>query len=276
MNGEAAAFHAGRRLAGLIAAGQLPPELLRQAALGRLALPFGDRLLILVGLAARKDMTGDFARATLARIPAAEVARVADQPGCPAEIREYFRLGETGAGEAQEPATEAAGEGENDEPFRLVEASDEERAELEGAGGGDKEGPKSILQKLAGLKVQERARRAMLGTREERMLLVRDASRVVQRAALGSPRLTESDVEMIAAMRNVDDQVLREIGGSRRWRRSLNIIRNLVNNPRAPADVSLPLMKHLFPPDLRRLAVNHNVQEAVRRGAERALAQRAT
>lgn len=271
MNGEAAAFHAGRRMAGLIAAGQLPPDLLREAALGRLALPFGDRLLILVGLAGRKDMAGEVARATLGRIPAAEVARVADQPECPAEIREYFRLGETGA-----DGEEVLGDEGEDEPFRLVEASDEERAEMGAADGGEQEGPRSILQKLAGLKVQERARRAMLGTREERMLLVRDASRVVQRAALGSPRLTEGDVELIAAMRNVDDQVLREIAASRRWRRSLNIIRNLVNNPRSPADVSLPLMKHLFPPDLRRLAVNHNVQEAVRRGAERALAQRET
>lgn len=266
-------------MAELIAAGHVPPEMLRQAALGRLALPFADRLFILVGLAERKDPAGAFARATLDQLPAAEVARVADQPDCPAEIREYFRLSEAGrlAAERHAEVGAAGGEAANpaeDERFRLVEASEEENAELIGADQNSESGPRSVLQKLAAMKVQERAQRAMLGTREERLLLVRDASRVVQRAALGSPRLTENDAELIAAMRNVDEQVLREIGVSRRWRRSLNIVRNLANNPRTPADLSLQLLKHLFPNDLRRLAANHNVQDAVRRGAERALAQR--
>lgn len=266
MSASEVPFHAGRRLAGMIAAGQLPPELLRQAAQGRLALPFGDRLFILVALARREDAAAEAARQTLARIPAAEVARVADLPDCPAELREYFRL--------DEPVLVGGPEDAGDEGFQLVDASEDERADLTAGGGGDPAAPRSVLQKLAGMKVQERARRAMLGTHEERMLLIRDSSRVVQRAALSSPRLTENDVEMIAAMRNVDEQVLRSIGGSRRWRQSLTIIRNLVNNSRTPPDLSLQLIKHLFPPDLRRLAVNHNVQEEVRRSAERLLAQR--
>ncbi len=256
----AAEFHAGRRLAGLIAAGQLPADLLRQAALGRLALSFPDRLLILVLLAQGQGEAADTARATVEQIPGAETARVLARPDCPAEIREFFCLG--GA---------APADGGLGESFALVEASAEEQAELAAPAAS-----RSLLNELAGMNVQERARRATLGTRDERTILIRDANRLVQRAVLASPRLTEQDVEQIAAMRNVDDQVLREIGGSRRWRRSLNIIRNLANNPRTPTEIALQLCRHLFPNDLRRLAVNHNVQETVRRGAARLLAQKET
>lgn len=260
----AAAFHAGQRLTELILAGKFPADLLRQAALGRLTLGFPDRLLVLVYLAGRDGEAAAMARATLDQIPAAETARVLEMPECPQEIRDYFCLS------AAPPAAEEA---EVDAGFVLVEASEDERAELATVDG-EQRSAQSILQRLAMMSVQERVRCAAFGSREERMILIRDASRVVQRGVLGSPRLTEHDVELIAAMRNVDENVLREIGGSRRWLRSLNIIRNLVNNSRTPTDLALHLCKHLFPNDLRRLMLNHNVPDAVRRGASRLLAQK--
>ncbi len=261
---EAAAFHAGHRLTELMLAGKLPADLLRQAALGRLTLGFPDRLLVLVYLAGRDSEAAATARATLDQIPAAEIARVLAMPECPQPIRDFFCLG------AAAPPPEAT---EADGGFVLVEASEDERAELATVQGEQREA-RSILQRLAVMSVQERVRCAAFGSREERMILIRDASRVVQRGVLASPRLTEHDVELIAAMRNVDENVLREIGGSRRWLRSLNIIRNLVNNSRTPTDLALQLCKHLFPNDLRRLMLNHNVPDAVRRGASRLLAQK--
>ena len=52
----------------------------------------------------------------------------------------------------------------------------------------------------------------MQGTREERSILVRDPNRLVSSAVLSSPKLTESEVEAIARMTNVSDEVLRIVG----------------------------------------------------------------
>ena len=52
-----------------------------------------------------------------------------------------------------------------------------------------------LVQKIAQMKVAQRVKLALLGTREERSLLIRDSSRVVIRAVLASPKLTDSEAE---------------------------------------------------------------------------------
>ena len=120
----------------------------------------------------------------------------------------------------------------------------------------------------------QRVQAALRGSRDERLILIRDTNRVVWRAVLDSPRLSESDVELIAAMRNIHEDALRYIAGQRRFLRSLSVVRNLVNNPRTPLDVSLPLLKHLFAVDLQFVARNRMVGEQIRRQAAKLLQQK--
>jgi hypothetical protein len=47
------------------------------------------------------------------------------------------------------------------------------------------------------------------------------------------------------------------------------VLRTLVNNPKTPIDVTLPLLQHLMLKDQRALAVNKNVNETVRKVALR-------
>src|SRR3989338_9778940 len=77
------------------------------------------------------------------------------------------------------------------------------------------------------------------------MLLIRDPSKVVYRAVLQSPKLSDGEVENFATMKNVAEEALRIISGSRKFMKSLIVIRNLVNNPRTPIDVSIPLLNRV-------------------------------
>ena len=132
----------------------------------------------------------------------------------------------------------------------------------------------TLLQKVAHLSVVERVQLAMKGTREARGLLIRDSCRVVQRAVLQSPLITDREVESFAAMPNVSDEALRLIAANRKFRKNYTVTRALVNNPKTPLEITLHLLPTVKPQDLKLLAGNKNVNETLRTAANRLQRQR--
>jgi len=122
----------------------------------------------------------------------------------------------------------------------------------------------TLLQKIAGMNVVQRIQRAVKGGREERLLLIRDPNKIVQRAVLQSPRLTDLEVESFAAMANVSQEVLRIISSNRVFMKSYVVAKNLTKNPKTPLDVSLHLLPRLTPNDLKFLTGNKNIPETLR------------
>jgi hypothetical protein len=92
---------------------------------------------------------------------------------------------------------------------------------------------------------------------------------VVSAAVLESPKLTDSEVETFASMKNVQESVLRGIANKRKFVKLYPVIRSLVNNPRTPIDVALPFLNHLLLMDLRSLSINKNVGDLLRKMALR-------
>lgn len=125
----------------------------------------------------------------------------------------------------------------------------------------------TLMQKLTHLNVVERIILALKGGREERMLLIRDRNKVVQRSVLQSPRLSESEVEAFASMANVTSDVLRIISLNRIFIKSYAIVRNLAKNPKTPLDISLHILPRLNATDLKILATNKNIPETLRNTA---------
>lgn len=123
----------------------------------------------------------------------------------------------------------------------------------------------SVTQRLARMNVSERVKTAMLGSKEERTILIRDSSRIVTDAVLASSKLSDGEAEAIATMKNVTEAVLRTMMRTRKFMKNYNIVRNLVGNPRMPLDLSLGLMKNLLVHDLKALSMNKNVPETVRK-----------
>jgi len=139
----------------------------------------------------------------------------------------------------------------------------------------DPEKRKTLLQRLSAMNVVERITLALKGGREERGALIRDPNKMVQRAVLQSPRLTEQEVENFSAMANVSDEVLRHISLNRNFVKSYAIIRNLINNPKTPVDISLHLLPRMITTDLKKLSMNKNIPETVRGMAIKMIRQKA-
>src|SRR5882672_3160723 len=111
----------------------------------------------------------------------------------------------------------------------------------------------TLIQRLAKMTVAQRVQFAMKGGSEARRTLIRDNNKVVQRAVLQSPRLTDQEVEAFAAMSSLTDEILRLIAGNRNFRKNYTVVRNLINNPKAPLDVTMHMLPMLNAVDLKRL-----------------------
>ncbi len=127
----------------------------------------------------------------------------------------------------------------------------------------------TTFQRLIRMTAAEKMMEGLKGDREARMMLIRDRNRVVYSAVLNSPRITESEIESFASMKNVSPEVLRVIGGRREWTKRYKVARELVRNPLTPVAIAVRLL-HLLPGrDLKRLTTDRNIPEAVRRQAIR-------
>lgn len=122
----------------------------------------------------------------------------------------------------------------------------------------------TLLQRIAKMSVAQRVQYAIKGGSDARRTLIRDTNKVVQRAVLQSPRLTEQEVEAFASMSNLTDEILRLIAGNRLFRKNYAVVRNLMNNPKTPLDVSLHMLPMLNAVDLKRLTTNKNIPETLR------------
>lgn len=132
----------------------------------------------------------------------------------------------------------------------------------------------SLIRRVMMMTVKDRVKLGMKGDREARAILIRDSNRVVAQAVIQNPRITDNEVEAIAAMRTVSDEVLRIIAMNRAWARSYPIILNIARNPRTPIPTAMNVLPRIHTKDLQHISLNRNVSEAVRRQAFRLAATR--
>ena len=127
----------------------------------------------------------------------------------------------------------------------------------------------SMLNRILRMKMKDRVKLAMKGDREARTILIRDPNRIVSQAVINNPRITENEVEKIATMRVVPEDVLRQIAINRAWARNYTIMHNLARNPRTPISNIMSILTRLQLRDLNALTKNRNVSDVVRRQALR-------
>ena len=150
------------------------------------------------------------------------------------------------------------------DPAEMAPAAERDEEEEE-----EEELPRQALDKIQGLGVPEKIQLALAATREERMILIRDTNRQVSSSVLKSPKVTEKDIESFATMRNVSEDVLRIIGQKRSWLKSYPVTHALVQNPRTPIGIAMGLLRRINTRDMKTLAGNRNIPEAVRRSAKK-------
>ena len=238
--------------------GEVARDVRLVAAQGAFAPRALDQLALLLIL--KDDPDPEIAReaaSTLDRLPEAALSAFLGRSEVPIDMRAFF----VSRGVQVSAAAESA-----DDP--LIDAVDEEPD----AGDDSNVG---VSERLAKMSVLEKMKAAMRGTREERAILVRDPNRLVAAAVLSSPKLTGQEVEAIAKMANVGEEVLRVIGTNRQWTKNYGVVAGLVRNPKTPVAISLTLLQRINDKDVRVLATDRNIPEPIRIAArKRATASR--
>lgn len=120
------------------------------------------------------------------------------------------------------------------------------------------EGQVRMLPVPARLKLARRAPRNL------RTILLRDTNPQVACTALLMNNLTDQEVEQTAASRSVPEEVLVAISKKREWIGKYQVMKLLVVNPRTPLPIALKYVPRLSVKDMRDLAKDRNVPDAVR------------
>lgn len=133
---------------------------------------------------------------------------------------------------------------------------------------------KTLLERLAQMTVLDRVKLALTGGREERIVLIRDPNKVVQRCVLQSPRVTDVEVESFASMTVLTMEILRIISNNRQWMKNYSIVKNLIFNSKTPLDISMHQLARLTPRDLKVLSMSKSVPETLRSMAAKMVVKR--
>jgi hypothetical protein len=253
----------------LFSRGEVPTEARLLAARGALAPRAHEQLVLLAMLTDDSDReVAATACATLDRIPHDTLAAFLGRSDVADDLRAFFQS--RGVVPASRPADSGIDE-TGEAPLVVSEdvAADAQAEEEPPATEAERA---ATAQRLAKLPVAERMKRAMLGTREERFLLIHDTNRLIATCVLSSPKLTASDVESFARMQNVAEDVLRMIGNSRAWVKRYPVAAALALNPKTPVTISLALVQRLVERDIKAIVRDRNMAEPLRAAARRAMA----
>jgi hypothetical protein len=146
----------------------------------------------------------------------------------------------------------------------LVDVSPAVEAEPDGDAVPEGQEREATLQKIAAMNVAQRIALAMKGSREERAILIRDPNKLVSVAVLSSPKMTEPEIESIAKMASISEEILRIIANTRGWMKRYGIVVALARNPKTPVAISMNLLARLTDKDLRAISTDRNVPEVLR------------
>ncbi len=254
-------------LVDLFVRGDVPADVRLLAASGVIA-PRAVEQVALVALMTA-DADGDVARCareTLAALPVEGVAHLLGRTDTPAGLKAWLAA----QGFVPAPATGTDADVPAFDVGEIVPEDDDLASMFAGAAASSSDDEGKVAQ-LSSLSVPARIKMAMLGSREQRAILIRDPNRVVSTAVLSSPKLSETEIENFARMTNVSADVLRIVGTNRSWTRSYAVVSALVRNPRTPPAISLGLVPRLQEREIKGIAVDRNVPEALRIAARKAL-----
>jgi hypothetical protein len=230
--------------------GEAPVDIRMLAARGVLAPRAHEQLELLVFLLNDSDAdVSGAAEATLQAIPVDALEAFLARADVSAELRSFFAARGIAGAAATAPAA-------SDEP--LLDAAPEPPAAPEN------EDPQSTLQRIAAMTIAQRIGLAMKGSREERAILIRDPNKIVAVAVLSSPKMTETEIESVARMASISDEILRIIANNRAWTKRYGVIAALARNPKTPVAISMNLLARLTDKDLRSISADRNVPEVLR------------
>jgi len=145
-------------------------------------------------------------------------------------------------------------------------------SERESEGSEDESG--NLLSVIQNMSVMQKIKLARVGGKEARSLLIRDRNRIVSRAVLASPKITETEIVTITQNRSTGDEILRVISNNREWTKNYQIKLALTMNPKTPIPQAVKFMNYIQDRDLRKLMKSKDVPSNISAHARRILTKK--
>ncbi|MEZ4463976.1 MAG: hypothetical protein R3F43_05495 [bacterium] len=118
----------------------------------------------------------------------------------------------------------------------------------------EKGGSKSAAGRIADLNIAQRVRLAMLGSRGDRAVLIKDSNKIVTRAVIRSPAVTDAEAMMYAALKSLPEEIVSYIAHNKKWTRHYQMKKLLVYNPKTPVGDAMRFLPYLRAGDLKSVA----------------------
>jgi len=132
----------------------------------------------------------------------------------------------------------------------------------------------STLEKINRMRLPEKVKLALEGTKTERMILLRDPSKVVVKSVLSSPKISEDEVLIFLKIKSIDREFIEKIAKSKEWTKKYPIVQGLVHNPKTPVTEGMRLTRNLHHRDLVILSRDRNANPVITKFAKNLLNQK--
>ncbi|HEY8144516.1 MAG TPA: hypothetical protein VIG06_17660 [Kofleriaceae bacterium] len=136
------------------------------------------------------------------------------------------------------------------------------RAEAGGA-------PAVSQQQAHGAAQAAKIQQALHGDKNQRAAILRENNKLLHSYVLRNPQLGLDEVAAIARMTTVAMDVLTFIAGRREWCERQEVAIALVRNPKTPVPLAIRMLDHVGQAELRQLAKQAGVREAISRVARK-------
>jgi hypothetical protein len=130
----------------------------------------------------------------------------------------------------------------------------------------------NLYARILAMGMAEKIKLALRGNKDARLILIRDAAKMIRRLVLMNPRISDGEVISIARNRSADEDLIRLIVNRREWMRNYQVRLALAQNPRTPLVIAIRQLPTLAERDLRALAKSKNVGASVAGQARRMIA----
>lgn len=122
----------------------------------------------------------------------------------------------------------------------------------------------TILQKINKMSIPEKIQLALLGTKVERMILVRDPNKMVSSAVIESPKISQEEISLLVKNRSVPGEIIEKIAKNREYTKNYSIVVGLVQNPKTPITNALSFIKKLYIKDLQLIIRDKEVNPIIK------------
>jgi hypothetical protein len=120
------------------------------------------------------------------------------------------------------------------------------------------------LQRINRMSISQRIRLALTGDKTERLILIKDANRMVQLAVIESPKMADDEVLIHTRNLSLSGEIIGKIANNRDWTKNYTIIMALVQNPKTPINRAVSFVKLLHARDLKMLTRDRNINPVIR------------